>query len=330
MKRRPVMLMLVAGIAALMITSTGGCEVAARLGVFPTATATRTSTPTLTPTATATATPTQTPTPTRVPLSLSVEWSPQEVKQGHTLSLVVQANRPVSVTGTLDESRLYFTCGGEKAWALIGIPVAEKVEAHPIRLLVSDGLGSSVSTTLSVTVLSGAFASEVIDVPDDRIGLLAPEVSQEDASYLDRVFGVFTEEQLWRGLFLRPYEGRVSSAFGTRRVYTGGVSSFHGGLDLAGVEGATVVAANSGRVALTGLLQLHGNTIVLDHGLGVYSAYYHLSKIEVRQGQMVSKGEKIGLLGNTGLSTGPHLHWEMRILRVPVDPVEWTERVIPE
>jgi murein DD-endopeptidase MepM/ murein hydrolase activator NlpD len=101
-------------------------------------------------------------------------------------------------------------------------------------------------------------------------------------------------------------------------------------VDISGEAGAPVIAAASGRVALAAPLRVRGNAVILDHGLGVYSAYYHLSQILVQEGQQVAQGELIGLLGNTGLSTGAHLHWEMSVGGVLVDAPEWTTRQIPE
>jgi murein DD-endopeptidase MepM/ murein hydrolase activator NlpD len=83
-------------------------------------------------------------------------------------------------------------------------------------------------------------------------------------------------------------------------------------------------------VALAEPLQVRGNVVILDHGLGVYSGFWHLSQIDVAAGQTVGEGEVVGLVGNTGLSTGPHLHWEMRVLDVPVDPVQWTQQAFPQ
>lgn len=327
---------LVATLTLLVVVVTG-CQVMTTLGLVarPTATATstptQTATPTCTPTATATATPTSTPTPTAEPLHLSPQLDPPaEVEQGHTLWIDVQANRPITVTGDLDGSPLHFVSEEARAWAVTGVPVLYELGVHPIQLAIQDSLGTSVSTTISVTVTSGGFSSEVIDIPPDRQDLLDPAVSSEDARRLEAAFAAATTQKLWQGMFQQPYLGPISSAFGTWRTYNDGHHSYHSGIDLAGVEGAPVVAANSGRVVLTAALKVHGNTIVVNHGLGVYTAYYHLSQILVSEGQEVKQGEQIGLVGNTGLSTGAHLHWDLRIDNVPVDPMEWTYRTFPE
>jgi murein DD-endopeptidase MepM/ murein hydrolase activator NlpD len=107
------------------------------------------------------------------------------------------------------------------------------------------------------------------------------------------------------------------------------VTSYHTGHDYGADAGTPILAPNAGTVALAEPLQVRGNVVILDHGLGVFSAFWHLSRIDVEAGQIVSQGEVVGLVGNTGLSTGPHLHWEMRVLGVPVDPVQWTKRTFP-
>ena len=328
-RRRAVLLL--TALLALLSFSVVGCQVATTLGLGLSATATPTSTatPTVTPTATATSTPTSTPTPTPEPLRLGVAFDPPQVTQGRTLVIDVQANRPITVTGALDENPLHFVSREGGAWAVTGVPVVARAGGHPIQLAIVDSLGARVSTTVSITVLAGDFGSEHIQVPPDRVGLLDPVVSAEDARRLDQAFADVTPRQLWQGVFTQPYVGPITSPFGMWRTYNDGHRSYHAGIDLGGVEGAPVVAAASGRVVLAAELKVHGNTVVVDHGWGVFSAYYHMSQILVQEGQDVAQGDKVGLVGNTGLSTGAHLHWDMRVDGVAVDPLEWTRRTIP-
>jgi murein DD-endopeptidase MepM/ murein hydrolase activator NlpD len=295
-----------------------------------TATPTATVTPTATPTLTATPTVTATPTPTIEPLHLSLDLDPPQVAQGHTLVVRVTADRAITVEGALDERRLMFVHGQNLAWAVVGLPVAAKTGAHPVQLFISDSLGSTVSTTISVNVAAADFGSEQVYIPADRVGLLEPEVVAAEAQRLEQVFGVVSPQQHWRGTFIWPHLGAVTSPFGIRRSYNDGSTSYHGGIDISGDVGASVVASNGGRVAVAGPLNVRGNVVILDHGWGVYSGYYHLSEVLVGEGQQVAQGETIGRLGDTGLSTGAHLHWEMRVGGVLVDPSEWTTRLISE
>lgn len=300
-----------------------------------TATATLTSTPTPTSTATSTPTPTPTATPTPTPtaelLSLVADVDPLMVKQGHAMVLRISANRSVSASGTFGGQPLHFVSEGNSVWAVVGVPVDARLGALPIELIVTDALGSQVLTTVSAVVVAEDFGSEVIAIPADRAELLEPQVGLEEAKRLAQVFSEPAPMRLWEGPFLWPHVGNITSPFGMWRVYNDGRRvSYHGGVDISGEVGASVVAAASGRVVLAEPLRVRGNAVILDHGLGVYSGYYHLSEIVVREGERVSQGQLIGRLGNTGLSTGAHLHWELRVGGVLVNPVEWTARRIPD
>ncbi len=325
-----------------------GCSVVDSLlpGMFthptatPTITPTRTATLTCTPTTTATAT--LTPVPTVEALRLLVQFDPSPVRQGGTVLINLSASRPITVTGVLGERPLFFASrdqdeitsdeafAGAAVWAVAGVAVTESTGALPLQLAVRDDLGREATTSLSVTVVAADFGSEVISIPADRQDLLDPQVTQKESALLSSVYERVTEQQIWQGPFVWPHVGNVTSGFGLQRTYNDGRrNGYHGGVDISGQVGAPVAASAAGRVVMATALAVRGNTIVLDHGIGVYSGYCHLATIEVVEGQMVDSGAIIGRLGNTGLSTGAHLHWEMVVGGVLVDPREWTEREIP-
>jgi len=126
--------------------------------------------------------------------------------------------------------------------------------------------------------------------------------------------------------FIRPLKGkgtRESTPFGTTRIYDNGAATWmHKGIDIAAPKGSKIKASNSGKVAVSMGGDGHGNTVVINHGGGIFSFYYHMSKRYVKKGQKVKKGDVIGAVGSTGLSTGPHLHWQINVFKVPVNPVE--------
>jgi len=259
-----------------------------------------------------------------------VKLDPPQVSQGHTLLIEVKSNRPITVSGAIDERPLLFVPEAGGVWTVSGMPVAAKVGAHAIHLSIEDGLSASVSMTLSAIVEAADFGTEQIYIPPDRVGLLDPEVLREEAQLLEATFGAVTPMQFWQDVFIWPCAGSVTSPFGIWRTYNDGRQSYHGGVDVAAEDGTPIGASNSGRVAWAGPLKVRGNAVILDHGWGVFSGYYHLLKVLVSVNQQVVQGEPIGLLGNTGLSTGAHLHWEMRVGGVLVNPIEWTERRMPE
>lgn len=168
--------------------------------------------------------------------------------------------------------------------------------------------------------------------PTQRIRLSGRGGSKATQLELDRV-GAFkklvTPEKFWNGAFLRPNGARVSSIFGVRRYYNGVFAQnyYHRGVDYAGGWGSPVIAPASGKIALTGTesggFRVHGNTVGIDHGQGVLSIFLHLSRIYVREGDFVQAGQRIGTIGSTGASTGPHLHWGLYVNGAAVDPVPW-------
>ncbi len=127
---------------------------------------------------------------------------------------------------------------------------------------------------------------------------------------------------LWSGAFHRPRESRVTSQFGTGRMFNGTMASRHLGVDYQGASGAPVLAANRGVVALVDTFFLAGRVVYIDHGGGVVTGYFHLTKPLVAKGDTVSRGQRIGLVGATGRVTGPHLHWSARYGALAVNPLD--------
>jgi len=262
---------------------------------------------------------------------LAVEFVPPRVPQGRTLLLKVRAEEEVDLAGSVDGRSLTFIGAEGEYWALAGFPPWSEPGAHPWSIVATDDEGRAVEASGYMVVTAAEFPIQYIDLPPEREGLLDPELGQAEWARVKALFVQVTPSKSWRGRFRVPVEGEVSSLFGTRRSYEGGpVASYHMGVDYAAPEGAPVVAANSGRIALAEELTVRGKTVIIDHGLGVHTGYFHLSGIAVVPGQEVERGTLIGYVGSTGLATGAHLHWEVRIGEIGVDPTEWTVRAMPE
>jgi murein DD-endopeptidase MepM/ murein hydrolase activator NlpD len=261
-----------------------------------------------------------------------VELKSLPVVQGQTLSVKVQTNEPEHQTGSLDNRPLTFVGEGDQYWTLVGIGATAQIGPYLLNLTATDGTGQKANASKLVQVVAGDFVTEQIILSPETSKLLDPALVAAENERLSHIFGTFSGQQWWDGLFRVPLQGpvRVTSAFGTRRSYGGGPpTSYHGGIDYGAEEGTTILAAGSGRVALAEELTVRGKTVIIDHGLGVYSSYYHLSEITVQVGQNVDPGDPIGKVGSTGLSTGCHLHWEIRVGGVYVDPLQWTQQVFP-
>jgi murein DD-endopeptidase MepM/ murein hydrolase activator NlpD len=156
-------------------------------------------------------------------------------------------------------------------------------------------------------------------------------VRQTEDAFLDTIYTTFSDTRFWDGLFTIPVTNTVITApYGDGRSYNGGpIEIFHTGVDFGGSVGTPILAPADGVVVFADLLELRGFTVIIDHGVGVMSAYFHLSEIFVELNEPVVAGQPIGAGGSTGLSTGPHLHWDLRINNVPVDGLNWLEEVFP-
>jgi len=264
--------------------------------------------------------------PTSLPYPLiAVEVTPSPAIQGQTLVIKVRMGKEAALKGSFDGRPLRFVAEEGYHWALAGIHAL----AHPgVHLLEIEADG--VKTTRAVQVVAGEFPVEYLYFSPEVRRLLDPALIQAERERLAEVFAAFSPEKHWKGPFVVPVEGRLTSPFGARRSYEGGpVASYHGGVDYGAPEGTPVHAAEAGRIVLAEELKVRGKAVVIDHGLGVMSGYWHLSEIDVEVGQEVEKGELIGKVGNTGLSTAPHLHWEVQVGGVKVNPLQWARWTIP-
>ena len=149
-----------------------------------------------------------------------------------------------------------------------------------------------------------------------------PQKSKEERELLNgKIYISYTPTNYADSVYIMPAQGRYSSGFGAFRGYTKDYARYHQGFDIANTNGTPIIAANNGVVRVSRELFVRGNCVVIDHGQGVYSSYFHMSKLIAKEGQYVKKGDVIGLIGSTGMSTGPHCHWEMRAGNMTFDPL---------
>jgi murein DD-endopeptidase MepM/ murein hydrolase activator NlpD len=199
----------------------------------------------------------------------------------------------------------------------LGIDLDVKPGAHEVTYVMGQEKGS-----LSLDIKERKFETESLAVAPKYT---APDKATQaridrEAKELDEIWRRVTRERLWSKAFVRPAEGALGSSFGLRRVFNKKPRSPHAGVDIKAPVGAEVVAANRGTVVLARDLFFTGNTVIIDHGLGLYTIYAHLSRIDVEAGAPVERSARIGLVGATGRATGPHLHWGVKIAGARVDP----------
>jgi murein DD-endopeptidase MepM/ murein hydrolase activator NlpD len=215
--------------------------------------------------------------------------------------------------------------------ALVGIPV-EAPDSLPLSVILEQS-GRPDTEIVFLRVSRSHYDSETLTVP--------PAYARPDSAASARIQSEIERSrkisrasqqrrQLWRGAFQLPRKSRITSRFGTARVYNGEVQSRHLGTDFAGTIGAPVRAAGRGVVAMVADFYLAGRAVYIDHGAGLVTAYFHLSRADVRQGQLVIAGQQIGAVGRSGRVTGPHLHWVARYGEVSVDPMSLLKLVKSE
>lgn len=274
------------------------------------------------------AAPAQAATERIAPRGVRVSWRPERPRPGTLIELAV---RPRSVSdsaaplgGTVAGEPLHFAWDGRGAFravAAIPIDAADSVTAPVIlrpaaaaeTVLVRIPLAASTYPTEQLRV-APKFGRE----PDSA---LAARLAAEAERALGIARNAHGTSRLWRGAFQRPRPARVTSGFGRQREFNGTIQSRHLGADFAGAPGAPVYAANRGVVALVADFYLGGRVVYLDHGAGLVTGYFHLSRAVVATGDTVVRGQRIGRVGATGRVTGPHLHWVARYGAVTVDPL---------
>jgi len=266
---------------------------------------------------------------------LGVEVAPSPALQGQTVVIRIRTHGlfpGARVYGRLLGQEFEFATdspGGGGAWALVGIPALTEPGNYALLLIAE---GAQPAARIWLTVLAGDFSTDYIQLSPETSRLLDPALIQEEWARLNRHWSTLHRSRLWHGSFSPPVARgtRVSSSFGTRRSYNGQPArSYHEGIDFATSEGTPVYAPAAGRAVLAEELAVRGMGVLIDHGWGVVSGYFHLSRIEAEAGQQVRPGDLIGRVGSSGLSTGSHLHWEIRVRSVPVDPGQWTQQTIP-
>lgn len=250
--------------------------------------------------------------------------------QGEAGVLHMTIDQSLSLSGQLGPYTLAFVRAGEDhLYSLQGIGALLEPGMYPLHLTGTLADGSAFEFVQAVRIFPRDYIFEYITVPPE---LIDPETTAAETARIQPFLEVITPEKQWDGLFQAPspFDDCINSTFGNRRSYNGSAFSFyHAGVDFCGGTGVNIFAPARGTVIFAGLLDVRGNFTLIDHGWGVYTAYMHQSEIMVETGQRVRPGDVIGLIGNTGRSTGPHLHWEIWVNGVAVNPLDWLVEVYP-
>jgi len=220
-----------------------------------------------------------------------------------------------------NDKPLYFSSCGKGCFMGLGATdLSTKPGAYRMRLKVGKR-----KTTFRMRVLKDKFETINLTLPEEKVSPSPENIAriEKETDLLNSIWQVYSE-RLWEGDFVLPLQNHLSTPFGTKRIINVETVSIHKGLDMKGEEGEEIKASNTGRVVLAEEFFFGGNTIILDHGQGIFTIYMHMSGFIVSQGDLVSKNDTIGFVGSTGRSTGPHLHFGVKVDGINTNPVSLT------
>ena len=250
---------------------------------------------------------------------------PSPVAQGETVLLLIEA--PGAEVASMSWQGQAFTLlkRDDRFFGFVGIDANEAVGPHALGVAVWGPRGQQLLWQETVIEISAVeWTVDDIQIDGPNAALLEPSISAADSAAREPFQTTLTPQLHWLGVFDPPAAGDITALYGEQRSFNGGpITEYHTGIDFGGVTGSAVTAANAGVVSWAGQTRRRGNGLIIDHGAGVYSGYYHLSELLQTQGVVVQQGDLIARMGATGLATGPHLHWEVVVRGITVNPLPW-------
>ena len=254
---------------------------------------------------------------------LSIELHSRGTQPGDAVAVTITTPSSVTaLTVTAFAARWPVFKVDDTTWrALVGIDLERK--PGPYVLSVATSGVHALTGSRSFIVEPKQFPRRVLKVAPDFVNPPPAQLAriEKDSEFMRSVYAHSASQPEWRGGLIRPVTDPANSSFGTRSVFNGEPRSPHAGTDFLSPAGTPIHAPAAGRVLAARDLFFTGNTVVIDHGLGVYSMLAHLSRIDVREGQTIAQGDSVGLVGATGRVTGAHLHWALRVGAARVDPL---------
>jgi murein DD-endopeptidase MepM/ murein hydrolase activator NlpD len=254
---------------------------------------------------------------TKTANSMTVLCEPARLVNGSPVLFKIKpAVRLESLSGKWLEHEVFFSFDPTtRVWyGIAGVSLETHAGKYPLALTGRTAQGKEISFEKEIAIGKGRYRRIEVNVPKKFTEPNPEQVQEikEDQALKKDVFSRMDPNREWAGRFLPPVTASISDVFGTARVFNGETQSMHQGLDYAVPSGTPVSALNRGNVLLARPLFFEGNCVVLDHGQGLLSLYMHLSKLEVKEGDQVAKGQEIALSGGSGRATGPHLHVAVR------------------
>jgi Peptidase family M23 len=265
----------------------------------------------------------------------NVFWQPNELQQGSVAFVTVELETaPIRVTGQMiDKNLSFFKSDNPKIWyALAGADLETQPGTYDLSVRAVMPGGGVVHSLKKVDIAAGDFRSGPVNVPENFVEPDAESQKKiaKDQVLKERAFSHFMPTPQWSGDFVTPVQAKPTDSFGMTHIFNEELTSTHRGTDFPVAEGSPVVVSNSGTVVLASEMFYEGNCVIVDHGQRLFTVYMHMSNVDVKAGDKLAKGDRLGLSGQTGRATGPHLHMGVRWNGVYLDPTKLLALTLPK
>jgi len=260
--------------------------------------------------------------------AFNFDISNSTITNGRTAIIVFDKEKNIQYDKLLVEKKSFkifnHPLNSGKMYALLPVSYYKKPTTQKVEVVYKKS-DKKLSKTLFFKIEDGQYKKETIEVQKSKVNPKSKEVKKRTAkeyAQAMKIYGTTTSKNYVKSEYIVPMDSKITSSFGKARIYNSTLNGYHSGTDFRAKVGTPIVASNAGKVVLAQDRFYAGNSIIIDHGQGIYSCYYHLSEFSVKEGDMVSKAQVIGLSGDTGRITGPHLHFSFRVGGLQVDPLQ--------
>ena len=253
------------------------------------------------------------------------------IYQGDTISILIKSDKPLYKQKLFFKGKYYPILKiGKNRWHVnIGTDVKTTPKKYPIFYKTIASSGKKIGIKKHVHILKGNFRKSFITIPKKKKKLAKAKYINRESGIIGKIFKKVSPTKYWQGIFKMPVKGTTTTPYGAARFYDNGkMTWWHKGIDIHNKIGTPIYAPNHGKVVLSEDFVSHGQTMIIDHGHSVYSILIHLHSRLVKTGTSVKKGQKIAILGNSGIATGPHLHWGLSVNNIRVNPLFWIKNEI--
>jgi murein DD-endopeptidase MepM/ murein hydrolase activator NlpD len=258
--------------------------------------------------------------------NLQILIRPDEIFQGDVALLSISAAQNIQSASYEWQNQTIDCFYDKEKDAFLGflpIDLTEPAGNKALQITIHDNKGRKSTKKIAFKIIEKSFPTQRLTLPEGKVTLSKKDLARHnrEKARLKKVFNKSIPEKIWKKSFIKPLKGKISTPFGVKRIINNIPKNPHSGVDLKAPQGAEVVCTSDGIVAFTGDHFFSGNSVFIDHGLGIFSMYFHLSSISVKQGARIARGQTVGFVGSTGRATGPHLHWGIRINGQRVEPL---------